>query len=812
MKIAATIAGRARHRPAVERVRVAYEDLAGRFDDVRRLAKDARQEAYRHSARPEFAAIGQDLADFLEGPRSLDTLTERINELRSQVMAVHARVHRETVNIGVLGRTKAGKSTILRKVANQGEDVIPSGSDFPTTAARTRIYHSPDRREAVITLRTWEAFRDEYVQPLHTSAGLGAAPRTPDEFAAYSYPASVTIDSGTRGAGAPPERLSAQPFLVKLNQAQRSFPSYRQILLGQERVMTVPLASLRPYIAYPLDQNGVDRPYHAVRDVHIYCRFLVDRARLVLVDLPGAGEAGLEIDRHFLRDINNDVDLLLCIKKPIKDTVHHGTDDFEILQLAQDAGRDVRLADFLMMVVNRDADLGEGSFRNALTAVEAVTRPHGIEVLVCDATDEASVRDRLLLPVLDRLADRLADMDAMAIERMRGGLADLADEVGDLLSRVNRSAAEWRRVLPEDEDELYRQAAKLRRSLSLALRELYKAYEESVRGGTPIDEIEAAIDDAERRVREWAAQGYGVGGHSEWEAETVAAMATEPFREYERQLNGARHEITRQFQHIDASLHAAVDRLWGEVAAVLRERLTPDLVPDGPDALPRLLEAIGHLNVPAFRRAVERLAQLKKDYGSLFLRVATPIVIKVDLESWQARLMVHRAGAAPAPTATPSGRTGSDDEWWLDYEESAQPRTPGDAPVSPAPRPGAGWTEPAGLGTPADHTKNLAALLNSAIDEALGELTESLRRESLSITSVLAATLWVFWDGAGRTPDGELEYKKICGPYRTTIWPEVFDGSAAQLSGRMGALDEGVGSLAGSAATLQQALTGPAGA
>jgi hypothetical protein len=306
-------------------------------------------------------------------------------------------------------------------------------------------------------------------------------------------------------------------------------------------------------------------------------------------------------------------------------------------------------------------------------------------------------------------------------------------------------------------------------------------------------------------------------------------MAAEPFREYEKQFNTARHEITRQFQHIDASLHAAVDRLWEAVAAILRQRLTSELVPEGGQALPALLGAVEHLNAPAFKRAAERLVHLKKDYGSLFLRVATPIIIKVDYETWQDWSAVHRSGAAPSAgpagttirtgsSAVPHHRVSTDDEWWLDYEEPARPAPAQSAPQTLAPQTparqsgGGAYAARPGLGTPVDHTKNLHSILSSAVDAAVSELSDSLRRESLSITTVLAATLWVFTDGVGRTPDGEFEYAKICGPHRTRIWPEVFDGTTALLSGKIGALDEGVRGLAASLAALDQALSAvPAG-
>ncbi|MEV4626784.1 hypothetical protein AB0J90_10915 [Micromonospora sp. NPDC049523] len=844
-KIIATIESRARHRPGIERIRTAYEVMVGRLTELQLLADEVLREVHRHPGRPEYAGLAGDLSALLFGPGSLETLVPSAVEFGGQLGVVHARVHRETVNIGVLGRTRAGKSTILRGITGQGRNVIPSSTDFPTTAARTRIYHSPDRQEAVISLRTWEAFRDEYLRPLHQGAGLGPVPATPEEFAARSYPKAVDTEASPDRNADTSDKVRAQPFLDKINKAQESFADYRSMLLGERRTMTVPLAQLRPFVAYPERGRGDKRLYHAVRDVHIYCPFRqVDRARVALVDLPGANEAGLDIDRHFLNDLNNDVDLLMCVKKPNQDSVHYGDDDFQILQLGQDAGHDVRLADFLVMVVNRDMSLAESSFRNAFAEVEQVTRSQGITTLECNAADETSVQDRVLLPVLGHLADRLAGMDAMVITAMRRRLDEIVSATRTVVGRLDHQVKRWRQTLPDEDDQVRALSYELRNTLGQALFELQDAYADAVRQENPIEQIELAIGTAEEQVRKWTEEGFGRGQHAEWESRAIAGLTVEPFREYERQFNRARQEITRQFQLVDASLHAAVEKLWADVAAVLRTQLSSELVPEGSDALPRLLSSIDHLKVPAFKQAAERLASLQRDYGSLFLRVATPIIIKVDLGRWKGRLVgagpddpdpappsnarADRSGGRSSRAERPSSRAerassradrepDNDDEWWLSYDKPTggvgeQAPRPPDEPS----RPSAGErSSPAGNGSyapgpwsgrPAQEVHNLESMLREVIEDTVAELVKDLRRESLSIAQVLAATLWVFADGAGRTPDGEFEYQRICKPYRTKIWPGVFDGTVALMSDRIVALDDGSRGLDESVTALDQAL------
>src|SRR5439155_19680226 len=107
------------------------------------------------------------------------------------------------------------------------------------------------------------------------------------------------------------------------------------------------------FVAYPKERNDRRRPYHAVRDVWIYCQFQVsDVEELVLVDLPGAGEAGLNIDKQFLQDLRNQVDVLMQVKLPALAEAYVGEPDWDMLRLADAARMGVDHADFLTFVIN----------------------------------------------------------------------------------------------------------------------------------------------------------------------------------------------------------------------------------------------------------------------------------------------------------------------------------------------------------------------------------------------------------------------------------------------------------------------------
>jgi hypothetical protein len=361
------------------------------------------------------------------GAAEIRGLQQAIAALTPDLVAIRNRIDRDTVNIGVIGRAKAGKSTLLRTITDLGEEAIPSTELNPTTAARSRILHSPGRADAEISLLTWDQFRDGYLAPLHRDAGCeGPVPQTPDAFAGHKYEDLQKLPHGeSRDEGL----LSKQKFLERLHNARDSFPSYRLLLTGPERKLTIgQLTELRPYVAYPLDAADKHRPYHAVRDIRINCAFPeVDVENLMLVDLPGAGEAGLDIDRQFLQDLKNEVDVLLQVKRPGPNDAYFGDADWDVLDLANEARMGVDKHDFVGVVINTDpAHLDPAYVSNAIEQTLKITERNNLRLLVGDTASPAEVREQILGPVLQGLADRLAAMDHAAASAALTRAADVA--------------------------------------------------------------------------------------------------------------------------------------------------------------------------------------------------------------------------------------------------------------------------------------------------------------------------------------------------------------------------------------------------
>src|SRR5579859_5651397 len=209
--IAAALDARRAQREPIGRLQVAWLALMESVDAMVSTLGDtgARFAALRQQTAEQATVARQIEAE--PGADEIRGLRQAIAALTPDLVAIKNRIDRDTVNIGVLGRAKAGKSTLLRTITDLGEETIPSTELNPTTAARSRILHSPGRNGAEITLFTWDEFRDSYLAPLHRDAGCeGRVPQTPDAFAGHRYEDLKKVphsESGDEGL------LSRQKFL-----------------------------------------------------------------------------------------------------------------------------------------------------------------------------------------------------------------------------------------------------------------------------------------------------------------------------------------------------------------------------------------------------------------------------------------------------------------------------------------------------------------------------------------------------------------------------------------------------------------------
>jgi hypothetical protein len=797
--IAAALDSRRAQREPIARLHGSWQALA---ESVETLTGTLTETGQRFAALRQPTAEQAALAGAIEAESDaagIGELRRAIGALTPDITAVKNRIDRDTVNIGVIGRAKAGKSTLLRTITNLGEETIPSTELNPTTAARSRILHSPGRADAEITVLTWEEFRDGYLAPLHADAGCeGPVPRTPDEFAGHKYE-----DLAARGETQDQGLMSQQKFLERLHDAQDSFASYRGLLTGPDRTLKIGrLAELRPYVAYPMDPADQRRPYHAVRDVRIYCAFpQVDVENLMLVDLPGAGEAGLDIDRQFLQDLKNEVDVLLQVKRPGPNDAFFGDQDYDVLDLADEARMGVTKGDFVGIVVNTDpAHLDPAYVQNAIEQTLKITERNDLRLLVGDVANPVEVQDQILGPVLRGLADRLAAMDHAAASSVLIRAGEVASRAITLSGRLARQAGRWASHVPDEDQALDAKAKELRNDVARTLDSLRNEYAQWVADQKVVEELDAGISEARQALIDWAEDGFGHGGKERWMAVIEPSMVADPGETRDDQCTLVRQKIREEFSRVDGSIAATIGRLRLRVAEDLRQHLGPTLVPGGDQPLSELMQRARQQRLEALYGALEELVQFHT-YGNIFLRVGRPVVGQI----YPARTRITVEGDPPGGTGVtgtgdlgaegPAGRKGGRAGSLAERVRNISGVVSG-VPVADTALAVAEVVttvapviiEMIGQTRLADDTaEGLYQTLTDAFTNAVAQIEGLMRAEACGLTEVLASVTDQFFDRIAHTPDIEDEFKRLCGPVRRELWRDVFDGRAAEL---VAALDQ----------------------
>ncbi|MFD7815629.1 hypothetical protein ACFV6E_22255 [Streptomyces sp. NPDC059785] len=668
---------------------------------------------------------------------SLPPAQAAVAELHELLRAAASRFARDTVNIGVSGRARVGKSTLLQSISGLSDTQIPTGSGLPVTAVRSRIFHSSGPERAVLRFHDSESFLSEVVHPYHAQIGLPAAPMSLEEFRCWRYPE-------------PEGSADSEPvaLLVRLRQMQQALWSYETDLTGGERVLD--LDELRPYVAYPTDEqvesgDACPRPYLAVRDARIDCSFPhADVASLGIVDLPGLGENDVQSETHHVVGLRHEVDLVVMVKRPVEGMGYWGKEDAKALSLLDEVRGFIQqrgnFVELLLNVGTSEDHTRAPALRNHIKReVNGGQDGRWYTVRETNAKDAEAVGTQLLGPLLDRLARTLPVMDDDILNGTRRAEKVAALRVVAVLAEVRQALTGARSRSAAPAEDLEVRVQELRRSLAVDLSVLLEELRTYAYAKDPDPDYETAVEAAHRQLRCWLAAGLGTGpqdddpdtARSTWceEALRVMRVALSSGGLVADELHRIRVGTGRHFSRVDTYFDRRVAWLWTEVTTLLAGHtgtlLTERPGQQGLRALAGFARAAAE-PCPTLEEAVEGLLELRLDYRS------------------QLHPRVHR--------------------------ELERLRPQQRDPLTGMPQPQiVVEISPAGAG-------ELYEYLSERAEQTAHRTRQALLRESMTPATVLLSALEHFDDLLIRSADAERDLRRFARSYRNELWPGVYEG------------------------------------
>ena len=440
-----TIAARKEQLPVitVERNRVsqqlaALEGLQRQLDGLLDAGADDAVAAEVEGAKGELALFCDELSGY-----------------RASLDELEAEFTRDTLNIGVSGAARTGKSTTLQRITGLTDRQIPSGDLNPVTAVRSEIYNS-SRNEAVITFKTESSFIEGYVRPHVANV---------NEYLDENSKLSIGSLAALKACELP-EKLdgsvstAATDSLKRLREAKRSVGSFERFLGNAPATVTVDDASR--YITYPAagveraeaeGGSAADRRYLAVELAQIYCQFPnLGDAKVGLVDLPGLGEIGNSASEVHLKGLEDKVDQIFMVMKPSKEKAFANSEiacNLDQLQVIQPA---VRRGDLIVAAINKDVAVGQEAADNLRAHFEAeinAGREDKYSVEEYCAVDEGSVSE-FFAGLLDRLGTLLPEMDRQKVAYCMGAV-DLSDRIAVAAAQIVASMDRVLRKIPSSD-------------------------------------------------------------------------------------------------------------------------------------------------------------------------------------------------------------------------------------------------------------------------------------------------------------------------------------------------------------------------
>jgi len=500
-----------------------------------------------------------------EFTRSAENIKNNIGYVQKEVRRIDGtlqnlinRFQNPTINIGVIGKARQGKSTLLQKISGLNDGIIPAASGKPCTGAKSRIYHTEGNAFAKVYFFTTEEFLEEILNPYFERLRL-EKPVSLEDF--KDVAPQISLD---------PDRANVleREIYNYLLFIHKNFAEISEFLSSEPK--EIPLDEISDYVT----QSTNSGKYLAVKHADIFTNFPNQNVTgLCFVDLPGLEAVKLH-EKKLIASLQSEVDAVILIKCPSAVGAHFDSDELRAIDLIDEAVQELNLNNWSFLVLNELKD-GTNKQQVEILKNEPLSALNREQIITANCANEKDVQQEVFSFVLKYVEQNLLKLDRQRIDSH-------VKYVNDLKNQLNRL------VMPLEEALLIASQANdadiIRQAVSLStkfFKELARSLEILVGQLQPNEEAAAKNKDEFRKAVE----------------ELCDSLEASPRVTSPKQLQDAFYDEGGWYTVVQKSLHIMRSRLTSDLSkldeslqdmvAELYERLLSQLLPE--DIMSRLL-------------------------------------------------------------------------------------------------------------------------------------------------------------------------------------------------------------------------------
>lgn len=389
----------------------------------------------------------------------------QLQKCQAECNRLEKRFNRETINISVVGRAGQGKSRLLQSISGVENEIIPADTGGDCTGAKSTIANAPGKTYAHIKFYTEQEIVTQvnaYLEKLganHLTVGsVARIPNIPVD--------SIEVTTTTQ-----------QSLLEQLRKYVEHFDKYCDNL-GKE-IDVEDKSKIRYYVAQ-YDTGKPDKHFYAylgVKEVTIYTQFPTeDVGKVMLVDTIGLGDTSLDLEKKMLDTLVNDSDAAIVVRKADAQRDGIRNEDDQLYDMLAEALGNSGLEYWLFYAINACAALHNEVTGNILLEAFKKKQESGAQkfadLMLVNCGNENDVREKLLLPMLNFLAENLQNVDNNLMREANNQFANCYQKYFDLCSKVgNVLSGGFRKSLQAGGlfDELYEDKLGLTRELKVLM-------------------------------------------------------------------------------------------------------------------------------------------------------------------------------------------------------------------------------------------------------------------------------------------------------------------------------------------------------